>query len=73
MSEKLTDSRMRIQLAQFCFANSIAVDELYAALGVDMSTADAEVLAHMAGIIDGMTVAANRIRQHGLDNWASQN
>lgn len=67
---KLSHSRIRINLAQFCVAHSIEVDDLYAALGINATESDSEALAHMAGVIDGMTVATERIRQHGLDNWA---
>jgi hypothetical protein len=70
MSEKPSHSRVRIALAQFCFSRNLDITELYQALGVDPSATDAESLSHMAGVLDGMTVAANRIRQHGLDDWA---
>ncbi|MGV6820129.1 MAG: hypothetical protein ACWA5T_06480 [Parvularcula sp.] len=70
MASKPSHSRIRIALAQFCFAHSIELEELYAALGADMTSVDKEPLAHLAGLFDGMSVAAERIRQHGLDNWA---
>lgn len=62
-------SRIRVALAQFCLAHDIEVDELYGALGVEAAGADPEALAHMAGVTDGMKIAAARIRQHGLDKW----
>lgn len=71
MSEKPSQSRIRIALAQFLFANQIELDELYQALGADTAACDAGALSHMAGIIDGMNVASTRIRQHGLDDWAN--
>ena len=70
MAEQLSQSRIRIALAQFCFARKLDIEELYGALGVAATDTDAEALSHMAGVLDGMTVAANRIRQHGLDDWA---
>lgn len=72
MADKPSYSRIRIALAQFCFAQSVDLDELYTALGITPTEADAEAIAHMAGVIDGMNVAATRIRQHGLDNWARE-
>lgn len=70
MADKISHSRIRIALAQFCFARKLDIEELYQALGVDPTGTEAEALSHMAGVLDGMTVAANRIRQHGLDDWA---
>ena len=70
MSEKPSDARIRIALAQFCIAQAIEVDELLAALGIEMSNVDDGALAHLAGVLDGMNVASSRIRQHGVDNWA---
>ena len=70
MPEHPSHARIRIALAQFCTAHNIDLEELYAALGIAPGTADAEALAHMAGVLDGMTVASTRIRQHGLDGWA---
>ncbi|MEM9234316.1 MAG: hypothetical protein AAGA69_08780, partial [Pseudomonadota bacterium] len=64
------EARIRVALAQFCIAQSVEVDELFAALGVDMSNIDANAMAHLAGVVDGMTIASSRIRQHGIDNWA---
>ena len=51
-------------------AQKIDIEELYRALGTEATETDPEALSHMAGVLDGMTVAANRIRQHGLDDWA---
>ena len=70
MADKISHSRIRIALAQFCFARKLDIEELYSALGIEATATDAEALSHMAGVLDGMTVAANRIRQHGLDDWA---
>lgn len=70
MAEKPSESRIRVALAQFCVAQSIEIDELLSALGVDMSHTDQNALAHLAGVLDGMNLAASRIRQHGIDNWA---
>jgi hypothetical protein len=72
MADKPSHSRIRIALAQFCYAQSLDLDELYAALGVNAAETEPEALAHMAGVVDGMNVAATRIRQHGLDNWARE-
>lgn len=70
MADKPSESRIRVALAQFCLAQSIEVDELLAALGVSTDAVDSQSFAHLAGVIDGMNLAANRIRQHGIDNWA---
>lgn len=70
MADQVSHSRIRIALAQFCFAQKVDIEELYRALGTEATETDAEALSHMAGVLDGMTVAANRIRQHGLDDWA---
>ncbi len=67
---KPSDSQTRLLLAQFLFANNIDIETLYKALGSDLSGADAEAVSHMAGIIDGVTLATQKIRAHGLDNWA---
>ena len=39
-------------------------------MGADLSSADSEAVSHMAGIIDGVTLATAKIRAHGIDNWA---
>jgi len=67
---KLTENQLRLLLAQFLFAHDVDIEALYAALGADLTTADAEAVSHMAGIIDGVTLATSKIRAHGLDNWA---
>ncbi len=67
---KPSDSQLRLALAQFLFSQNIDIETLYKALGADLSSADAEAVSHMAGIIDGVTLATSKIRAHGLDNWA---
>jgi len=66
---KPSDSQLRLALAQFLFAQNVDIETLYKALGADLSSADAEAVSHMAGIIDGVTLATSKIRAHGLDNW----
>ena len=39
------------------------------AMGADLASSDNEAISHMAGIIDGITLATTKIRAHGLDNW----
>ncbi|MFQ5563348.1 MAG: hypothetical protein ACE5FO_07250 [Parvularculaceae bacterium] len=71
MSEnKRSPSQTRLILAQFLFAHDIDVETLYAALGADLAQCDNEAVSHMAGIIDGVTLATSKIRAHGLDGWA---
>ncbi|MHA7873011.1 MAG: hypothetical protein ACX939_11730 [Hyphococcus sp.] len=67
---KPSDSQLRLSLAQFLFAQNIDIETLYKALGADLSSADSEAVSHMAGIIDGISLATQKIRTHGLDNWA---
>lgn len=67
---KPSDSQLRLLLAQFLFAHNVDIEALYTALGTDLSNADSEAVSHMAGIIDGVTLATSKIRAHGLDNWA---
>jgi hypothetical protein len=62
-------SQTRLLLAQFMFAHNIDVEGLYKALGADLAASDNEAVSHMAGIIDGITLATAKIRAHGLDNW----
>lgn len=62
-------SQTRLLLAQFMFAHNIDVEGLYKALGADLAASDNEAVSHMAGIIDGITLATSKIRAHGLDNW----
>jgi hypothetical protein len=65
-------SQTRLLLAQFLFAHNIDIETLYKALGADLAASDNEAVSHMAGIIDGVTLATNKIRQHGLDDWAKR-
>ncbi|WDI32075.1 hypothetical protein PUV54_02580 [Hyphococcus flavus] len=67
---KPTESQLRLLLAQFLFAHDVDIETLYSAMGTDLSNADSEAVSHMAGIIDGVTLATSKIRAHGLDNWA---
>lgn len=67
---KVSESQLRLQVVQFLFANNIDIETLYKALGADLSGADSEAVSHMAGIIDGITLATTKIRSHGIDNWA---
>lgn len=67
-----SDSQTRLLLAQFLFANNVDIETLYKALGADLSSADAEAVSHMAGIIDGVALATAKIRAHGLDDWAKK-
>ncbi|GJL91768.1 hypothetical protein [Hyphococcus sp.] len=67
---KPSESQLRLLLAQFLFAHNVDIETLYTALGSDLSSADSEAVSHMAGIIDGVTLATSKIRAHGLDNWA---
>lgn len=70
MADTLSSSQTRLLLAQFLFAHGIDIEALYKALGADLASCDAEAVSHMAGIIDGVTMATQRIKAHGLDNWA---
>ncbi len=70
MSNAASHSRMRIALAQYLIANKFELEDLYGCLGADVGNADETALSHIAGVIDGMNLAANRIRTHGLDDWA---
>ena len=67
---KPTESQLRLLLAQFLFAHDVEMETLSSALGTDLSNADSEAVSHMAGIIDGVTLATAKIRTHGIDNWA---
>ena len=69
MSDAKSPSQVRLLLAQFMFAQNIDVEALYKALGADLASSDNEAVSHMAGIIDGVTLATSKIRSHGLDNW----
>ncbi|MCA8888809.1 MAG: hypothetical protein KDA46_08275 [Parvularculaceae bacterium] len=70
MAEAKSPSQTRLILAQFLFAHDIDIEALYKALGADLADCDAEAVSHMAGIIDGVTMATAKIKTHGLDNWA---
>lgn len=70
MSDAKSPSQVRLLLAQFMFAQGLDVEALYKALGADLASSDHEAVSHMAGIIDGVTLATGKIRAHGLDNWA---
>ncbi len=63
-------SQLRLLLAQFLFAHNVDIETLYKALGADLPSAESEAVSHMAGIIDGVTLATAKIRAHGLDEWA---
>jgi hypothetical protein len=69
MADTKSPSQTRLFLAQFLFANGIDIEALYKALGAELAECDAEAVSHMAGIIDGVTMATQKIRAHGLDNW----
>ena len=70
MTETKSPSQTRVLLAQFLFANGIDVETLYRSLGADLAECDAEAVSHMAGIIDGISLATQKIRSHGIDAWA---
>jgi len=69
MSEVKSPSQTRLMLAQFLFSAGVDIEALYKALGADLASSDNEAVSHMAGIIDGVTLATSKIRQHGLDHW----
>ena len=69
MADK-SPSQTRLVLAQFLHAHDIDVEGLYKALGADLAECDNEAVSHMAGIIDGISMATSKIRAHGLDDWA---
>lgn len=70
MAETKSPSQLRLILAQFLHAHDLDIEALYAALGADLAECDAEAVSHMAGVIDGITLATSKIRSHGLDNWS---
>lgn len=71
MSEqKKSPSQMRVVLAQFLYAHDVDIEALYGALGADLTQCDADAVSHFAGIIDGINLATNKIRSHGIDNWS---
>lgn len=69
MADMKSPSQTRLVLAQFLFANGVDIEALYKALGADLAQCDAESVSHMAGIIDGVTMATQKIKAHGLENW----
>ena len=70
MADTKSPSQTRLILAQFLFANGVDIEALYKALGAELADCDAESVSHMAGIIDGITMATQKIKAHGLENWA---
>ena len=70
MSNEKSASQTRLLLAQFLYAHSVDVEGLYKALGAELADCDAEAVSHMAGIIDGVNLATNKIKAHGVDDWA---
>jgi hypothetical protein len=70
VNEPVSASRVRIALAKLLFREEIDIAELYRALGIDPSDADSDVLAHLAGILDGMDAASKAIRDEGLEGWS---
>ncbi|MEM6538592.1 MAG: hypothetical protein AAF742_01395 [Pseudomonadota bacterium] len=70
MTENKSPSQLRLALAQFLFAHKVDIEGLYNALGADLAEANAEAVSHMAGVIDGMNLAAGKIRTYGIDDWA---
>lgn len=70
MADTKSPSQTRLILAQFLFAHGVDIEALYKALGAELADCDAESVSHMAGIIDGITMATQKIKAHGLDNWA---
>lgn len=70
MTEMKSPSQTRLLLAQFLFAHKVDIETLYRALGADLANCDSDAVSHMAGIIDGVNLATDKIRSHGLDDWA---
>jgi len=71
MSEQTkSPSQTRVVLAQFLYAHDVDIEMLYTAIGADLTQCDADAVSHFAGIIDGINLATNKIRSHGIDNWA---
>ncbi len=68
--QKKSPSQMRVILAQFLYAHDTDIESLYSAIGADLTQCDADAVSHFAGIIDGINLATNKIRSHGIDNWA---
>ena len=69
MADMKSPSQTRLVLAQFLFSQGVDIESLYKALGAELAECDAEAVSHMAGIIDGVTLATQKIKAHGLDNW----
>ncbi len=67
--QKKSPSQLRVVLAQFLYSHSVDIEQLYSALGADLTQCDADAVSHFAGIIDGINLATNKIRSHGIDNW----
>ncbi len=67
---KKSPSQLRVLLAQYLYANDVDIETLYAAIGADLTQCDADAVSHFAGIIDGINLATNKIRSHGIDNWS---
>ena len=72
MSEKPSHSRIRIALAQFMVAHDVDLQDLYDAIGVDTAQCAEGPLSHIAGVIDGMSLAVKRIKERGIDDWAKE-
>lgn len=69
MTDAKSPSQMRLILAQFLFAHNVDIETLYKSLGADLAECDSDAVSHMAGIIDGVTLATQKIKAHGIDNW----
>ena len=69
MTEAKSPSQTRLILAQFLFAHNVDIESLYKALGADLAECDSDAVSHMAGVIDGVTLATQKIKAHGVDNW----
>ncbi len=69
-NQKKSPSQTRVILAQFLYAHDVDIETLYNSIGADLTQCDADAVSHFAGIIDGINLATNKIRSHGIDNWA---
>lgn len=67
---KKSPSQLRVLLAQYLYAHDVDIETLYSAIGADLTQCDADAVSHFAGIIDGINLATNKIRAHGIDSWA---
>lgn len=72
MAEAKSSSQIRLDLAQFLFAHDLDIEALYKALGAELAECDNEAVSHMAGVIDGISLATKKIRAHGLDDWSKK-